>query len=267
MDERLRDNLSFWNERVPAHVASEFYDVEGFLAGADPLRPFEIEEMGPVDGRSLVHLQCHFGLDTLAWARRGATVAGLDFSEPAVEAARDVAHRAHIEADFVAADVHDAVAALGGRRFDIVYTGLGALIWLPDVDRWARVVAELIEPGGFLHLSEFHPMGEMFADTELVAERDYMHDPDGLVTDEGGSYADESLTTEHNVTLEWSHPIGDVVSALIDAGLRLDFLHEHEHTLFPRFPFLEKAEGGYYRMPPDRPRIPLMYSLRASKPA
>ncbi|UJA21572.1 class I SAM-dependent methyltransferase [Thermoleophilia bacterium SCSIO 60948] len=267
MDERLADNLSFWDERVPAHVASEFYDVEGFLAGADPLRPFEIEEMGSVEGRSLVHLQCHFGLDTLSWARRGARVTGLDFSEPAVEAAREIAGRAGIEADFVVADVHDAVDALGGRSFDIVYTGLGALIWLPDISRWAEIVAELLAPGGFLYLSEFHPLGDVFADTELVAENSYFHDPGGKVWDEPGSYTDEQLATEHNVTREWTHPLSDVVSALIAAGLRLELLHEHEHTLFPRFPFLEKAEGGYFKMPADRPRIPLMYSLRAAKPA
>src|SRR4051794_13740348 len=130
-------NRALWDERVPIHVDSGFYDVAGFLAGGSTLRAFEIDELGDIDGRSLVHPQCHFGLDTLSWARRGARVTGLDFSRPAVEAARDVAARGGLEARFVDADVYDAPQALDGERFDIVYTGLGALNWLPDVAAWA----------------------------------------------------------------------------------------------------------------------------------
>ncbi|MBA2239681.1 MAG: class I SAM-dependent methyltransferase [Solirubrobacterales bacterium] len=266
MDPRLDDNLRWWDERVPLHVASDFYDVAGFLGGAETLRPFELEEVGNVVGRSLAHLQCHFGLDTLSWARHGARVTGLDFSEPAVTAARELAERTEIEAEFVTADVYDAVTALGGRRFEIVYTGLGALNWLPDLERWARVVIELIEPGGVLYLSEFHPLSGIFGDDELTVENDYFAAVDGVRIDEGGTYADLGASTDHNLTLEWNHGLGETVSALLSAGLQLELLHEHEHTLFPRWPFLEPSAGGYHRMPPGRPRLPLMYSLRARAP-
>ncbi len=254
-------NRAWWDERVPLHVESEFYDVDAFKAGRGTLRPFELEEVGDVQGRSLVHLQCHFGLDTLSWARRGARVTGLDFSEPAVEAARGIAAETGVHADFVAADVHDAGEALGGRRFDVVYTGLGAINWLPDIGRWARTVAGLIAPGGFLYLSEFHPFSWVFADEDLSVEYDYF---DGRYTsDDPGTYADLQAQTVNNRTEEWPHALGAVVSALLDAGLDLEFLHEHDYTLYPRWPFLVRTGHDAWRMPEGHPRLPLMYSLRA----
>jgi SAM-dependent methyltransferase len=254
-------NRAWWDERVPLHVASDFYDVEGFKGGANTLRPFELEEVGDVSGRSLVHLQCHFGLDTLSWARRGAKVTGLDFSTPAVEAARSVAADTGLDAEFVAASVYDAPAALGGRRFDVVYTGLGALNWLPGIQRWAEVVAQLVAPGGFLYLSEFHPIAAVFADEDLTVEHDYFQ-TEPFAFDDPGTYADLEARTEHNRTEEWEHTLGDVVSAVIEAGLTLELLHEHDYTLFPRWPFVEK-DGAAFRFPAGRPRLPLMYSLRA----
>jgi 2-polyprenyl-3-methyl-5-hydroxy-6-metoxy-1,4-benzoquinol methylase len=254
-------NRAWWDERVPLHVGSEFYDVESFKRGRDPLRPFELEEVGDVAGKSLVHLQCHFGLDTLAWARHGARVAGLDFSAPAIEAARQIAEDIGVDAEFVQADLYDAPRALGGRRFDVVYTGLGALNWLPDVKRWAEVVASLVEPGGCLYLSEFHPFSWVFGDDDLTVEYDYFHQRHEF--EDAGTYADLEARTEHNKTEEWQHTLGEVVTAVIDAGLTVEFLHEHDYTLFPQWPLLEKSGFDTYRLPEGRPRIPLMFSLRA----
>jgi SAM-dependent methyltransferase len=260
-------NRASWDERVPIHVRSRMYDVEGFKQGADPLkgRPFEPEEMGDVSGKRLVHLQCHFGLDTFGWARRGARVTGLDFSAPAVEQARALAAEVGLEADFVQANLYDAIEALGGRRFDIVYTGRGALCWLPDIHGWARIVAALLVPGGFLYLSEFHPLHEILAVDELVVRHDYFHG-EPKRWDEPGDYADATAVTENNVTFEWTHGLGEVVSSLIEAGLRIEFLHEFEYTGFQRFPFLERGEDEVYRMPAGMPRIPLAYTLKATKP-
>lgn len=262
-------NRAHWDERVPIHVAGDFYDVDGydvdgFKAGREALRPFELEEVGEVAGRDLVHLQCHFGQDTLAWARHGARVTGLDFSAPAVEAARALAAEVNVAADFVAADVYDAVAALGDRRFDVVYTGLGALCWLPDIDRWAQIVAALLRPGGFVYVSEFHPITEVFADEDLTVRYAYFH-TEPHVFEAPGTYADLEAETEHNRSVEWVHGIGAVVSALLGAGLRLELLREHDHTLFPRWPFMERRDGEY-RIPDGMPSLPLMYSLRASRP-
>ncbi len=188
-EEWLALNRALWDERVPIHVASDFYDVDAFLAGASTLRSFELEEVGDVSGLTLLHAQCHFGLDTLSWARRGARVTGLDFSEPAIAAARKLAADAGIEAEFVASDVYEAAAALGGRQFDVVYTGLGALNWLPDVERWARVMASLVAPGGRFYLAEFHPFSAVFAEDALTVKYPYFH-TEPFMWDEPGTYAD-----------------------------------------------------------------------------
>ena len=265
-DEWLEANRANWDERVPIHATGEFYDVASFKSGKERLRPFEISEVGDVTGKDLVHLQCHFGIDTLSWARRGARVVGLDFSAPAIEEARRLTVELGLDASFVQADVYDAVGALGGRDFDVVYTGLGALNWLPDIRRWAGMVAELVRPGGFLYLSEFHPFSFVFGDDDLTVVYDYFHNEDPQVWDEPGTYADLRAETVHNRTYEWNHALGDVVSAAIDAGLILEFLHEHDYTLFPRWPFLEKSGFDTYRLPDGMPKLPLMYSLRARKP-
>jgi 2-polyprenyl-3-methyl-5-hydroxy-6-metoxy-1,4-benzoquinol methylase len=258
----LHRNREMWDERVPIHVASEFYDVDAFLAGRSTLRPFERSELGAVEGLTLVHPQCHFGLDTLSWAREGARVTGLDFSAPAVAAARRIAERAGIAADFVEANVYDALQALGGRRFDVVYTGLGAILWLPDIERWARTMVELMAPGGRFYLAEFHPLTEVFAEDELTIVASYF-DRGPHLYEEPGTYADLAAATVHNQSIEWRHSLGEVVSALAGAGLRIELLHEHDYTLFPRWPFLRRS-GDRYELPPELPSIPLMYSLRAS---
>lgn len=259
-------NRALWDERVPIHVEGRFYDVEGFLAGGERLLPFELAEVGAVDGLTLAHLQCHFGIDTLAWARHGARVTGLDFSRPAIEAAGELARRAGIDAEFVLADVYDAVSALGGRTFDVVYTGRGALNWLPDIEGWAQTMASLVRPGGRFYLSEFHPFIEVFGDERLAVERSYFERGPWL-WDEPGTYADVNADTSHTRTVEWVHGIGDVVSALAGAGLVIELLHEQDHTSSPRWPFLERDQHRIFRMPAALPALPLMYSVLATRPA
>lgn len=248
----LTVNRVNWDGRVPVHVDSAFYDLPGFVEGRNSLRDFEVEEVGDVRGRSLLHLQCHIGLDTLSWARLGAEVTGLDFSVPALEVARDLAGRTGTAASsrFVTSDVYEAVTALDGRGpFDIVYTGLGALCWLPDLPRWARTVARLLAPGGFLHLTEFHPFSDVLGEDGRTVEEDYFaRGP--LVFDYPHTYTDgEELPAPRSV--QWQHGLGDVVTALAGAGLRLEFLHERD--------------GGHFRFP-EGTGAPQVYSLQARKP-
>jgi SAM-dependent methyltransferase len=266
--ERLGANRAMWDERVPIHVDGDFYRVDDFRSGLQRLavRPFEVDELGDVAGRSLLHLQCHFGLDTLSWARLGAVVTGLDFSGPAVDAARSLAAETVIDAQFVRADLYDAVTALDGHQFDVVYTGKGALVWLPDIERWAQTCEALVAPGGTFYLSEFHPVADMYGWESLELEHSYFaRGP--LYDDSPGTYADLDAPTVHNASYEWQHPLGTVVTALVDAGLRIEFLHEHPFTLFPRWPFLQRRDDGSFVLPPGMPDLPLMYSLRAVKPA
>jgi SAM-dependent methyltransferase len=266
-DDHRELNRRWWDERVPIHVRSAYYDVEAFKRGEGSLRPFELEEVGDVAGKRLLHLQCHFGLDTLSWARLGASVVGVDFSAPAVEAANELAAETRLDGRFVQADVYEAADVLGGERFDIVYTGLGALNWLNDLERWGRVVASLLREGGFLYLAEFHPFAAVFADEDLSVVYDYFHDPAGVrLEDDGGSYADLSARTEQNATQEWAHPISEVLDVLLSNDLRLELFHEHDYTLSPGWPHLIEEERGVYRQPKGRPRLPLMFSLRARRP-
>ncbi len=269
----MEANRLQWDERAPLHVASEFYDVDSFRAGKSTLRPVELDEVGDVAGRELLHLQCHFGLDTLSWARRGAQVTGLDFSEAAVEAARALARAEGIDAQFVCANVYDAVEALAGRTYDIVYTGIGALCWLPDIDRWAEAAAALVRPGGSLYVFEHHPfagalgMGTRFTDLRLEYAYDTAaNEPMRWVGP--GSYAAPDAATVHNVAYEWNHSLGAVVSSLVSRGLVLEFLHEHAFMLWKRWPFLVVAEDGTWRLPVEHEgRLPLMFSLRAARPS
>ncbi|UQA94103.1 class I SAM-dependent methyltransferase [Streptomyces halobius] len=268
-DDWREANRARWDERGVIHTASDYYDQERFRRVRDVLRDFEIAEVGDVTGRTLLHLQCHFGQDTLSWAHRGAAhVVGLDFSEPAVEAARDLAAELGYgpeRASFVAADVYDAAEAVPDSSYDIVYTGIGALNRLPDLVRWAETAASLIAPGGFLYLAEFHPLCDVLDDeTGSRITHDYFS-RDAWVDEAPGTYADFDAPTVDNRSVEWQHPLGDVVSALAGAGLRIDFLHEHDLTMFQRFGSLRRGDDGCYRVPDDRPRIPLMYSLKATR--
>ena len=269
-DERwYGDNRDWWDEKVPLHVEGEFYRVREFLDGEEQLRPFELAELGDVAGRTLFHPQCHFGQDTLSWARHGARVTGLDFSPAGVAAAQQLAVDAGIaDARFVCADVYDAAEAVGGERFDIVYTGLGAINWLHDIERWAATMASVCTPGGTFYLAEFHPVASTFDDERddvaLVPRYDYFghewHDTSETFT---GSYGAQDAVTEFNDTHERVWTLGEVVSAVTGAGFRLEFLHEHDYTLFDSLRFLVRTERGY-ELPEGLPRIPMMYSLRAT---
>jgi SAM-dependent methyltransferase len=258
----LETNRENWDGRVAVHAASEFYDLAGFRDGRSTLREFEVAEVGDVEGKRLLHLQCHMGQDTLSWARRGADVTGLDFSEAAVGQARALAAETGLadRARFVVADVYGAVAALGGQRFDVVYTGAGALVWLPDLVRWAEVAASLVADGGFLYLAEFHPVTDVLGDDGRTVEYDYFA-IGGETYDFPYTYTDGPPLTQTR-SVQWQHRLGEVVTALAGAGLRIEFLHEHATTLFRRYPVLERTASGW-GFPPGRPRVPLMYSLRA----
>jgi SAM-dependent methyltransferase len=258
-------NRSYWDERVALHVGGSFYDVDGFKAGRS-LRPYEVTDVGDVAGKALVHLQCHFGLDTLSWARFGARVVGVDFSAPAIASARALARELGSDAAFVEADVYDAATTLG-RQFDVVYTGRGALCWHPDVGRWAEVVARLLRSGGLFYMTEFHPVEWIFAEDELAPKYGYVTPAAGLPYTFAGSYADPGAETAANETVQWNHPIGEVVTALVGAGLELRLLREHDTSPLRRWPFMVPAEGGGWTMPDDRPSLPFMYTVLARKRA
>jgi SAM-dependent methyltransferase len=256
-----------WDERVPLHLASSFYDVDGFKAGRPQVEPFEVDELGALGGLRLAHLQCHFGLDTLDLVRMHPTLdaTGLDFSGPAVASAQRLAAEVGLadRARFVRADVHQAAGVLGRYRFDVIYTGKGALCWVPDLRAWAEQCTELLRPGGWLYVCEFHPVGYCFAEDAPVVSGDYF-DTAAQNYEQAGSYADPDAATVHNLSYEWAHPLPQVFEALLGAGFALRFFHEWGHTLFQLNNWLVRGEDGRYRWPGPG-RLPLMYSLKAQK--
>lgn len=268
MEPRLEANLVNWNSRVRVHAESRFYDVEGWLLRAPGPPSREIEALGDLEGKTLVHLQCHFGMDTMQWARAGATVTGLDFSAAAIDEAVSLAKRAGLSerASFVCANVYDAPHVLSGRRFDVVYVSLGALCWLPDVSAWGAVVADLLAPGGRLYLHDGHPFTSCFDDDGARVIYSYFEEPDSpYVSDCAFTYTDgDELSATR--TYEWNHSIGEIVAALIGRGLVLDSLTEHDWTLFHRFPWLEETGSGLFVAPEHRPRIPLSFTVLAHAP-
>jgi 2-polyprenyl-3-methyl-5-hydroxy-6-metoxy-1,4-benzoquinol methylase len=257
-------NRAWWDEAAPLHARSALYDLDGFRAGRNDLRPFELAELGPVAGRDLLHLQCHIGTDTLSWARHGARVVGLDFSGASLEVARDLANDCRIDAEFVCSDVYDAVDALGGRAFDVVYTGIGALGWLPDLTRWAEIAHALVRPGGVLYLVEIHPMARAVIMDGHTLSHDILDAEYRAWDQPGGTYAAPDARLEHTITYEREHALSDVLSAILDAGLALELFHEQSFTDVP-WPWGGRGDDGYFRVPDDGPRFPLTYSLRARR--
>ena len=268
MDEYLSANRLNWDDRTEIHLDSSFYDVEGWLERAPGPRPREIDALGRVSGLSLVHLQCHIGLDTLQFARGGARVTGLDFSPAAIDAAQDLARRSGLSdrSRFVCADVYDAFDALSGQTFDIVYVSLGALCWLPSVDRWAEQVGSLVAPGGRFYLHEQHPVEWALADDEATFADTYFEESSPYVDESESTYTDGDRSLINRRSYQWNHGIGETVTALIRHGLRLEWLVEHDWTVLPRFSWLVTTVDDRWTMPAGMARFPLSFSLLAYRP-
>jgi SAM-dependent methyltransferase len=272
----LEENRRLWDAWTAIHLDSSFYDVASFRDGGErPIRvkDYEREEIGDVRGLTLLHLQCHFGMDTLSWARLGATVTGVDFSPEGIAAARRLAEEVGLEATFVCSNLYDLpenLDAAGG--FDIVYTSHGVLGWLPDIQGWARVAAHFVKPGGFLYVTEAHPVAmalenEGVEPGELKLTYPYWEHGPPISLDVHGSYADPEAATDGLREHGWDHGMGEIVSAVAGAGLRIEFLHEFPFVLW-KMDFLEQGDDGLYRLPGELDgRLPLYFSLKATRPS
>jgi SAM-dependent methyltransferase len=273
-DEHRELNRLMWDERAPAHAASPEYGLQRYVDDPRHLSGvvrFDLPRLGDVAGLRGVHLQCHLGTDTLSLARLGATMTGLDFSAAALDQARDLAARAGPAVEYVQSDVYDAVGALGGPGgFDLVYTGIGALCWLPDIRRWAQTVAALLRPGGRLFLREGHPVLWAVADPRpdglLVLEHPYVERPEPTIWDDDATYVSTDASFVHTRNAEWNHGLGEQVTALLAAGLTIDGLDEHDSVPWNALPgMMEQVDLGEWRLI-DRPwRLPHSYTLRATK--
>ena len=271
MEDYAELNRASWDERAPAHAASRDYAVDQFASDPGHLSEvvrFDLPLLGDIGGLRCIHLQCHIGTDTVSLARLGADMTGLDFSPASLAQARRIARLAGADVRFVEAAVYDAPGALGPEPFDLVYTGIGALCWLPDIARWARVVAGLLRPGGRLFIREGHPvlwaLDDPRPDGLLAVEYPYFEREEPMVFDEGGTYVETDAVFTHNRTHEWNHGLGEIVSALMAAGMDLTGLVEHDSVPWDALPGqMERIGGGEWRLA-DRPwRLPHTYTLQA----
>lgn len=267
MDRFLEANRSLWDSLVSIHQRSAFYNLEAFLAGGSSLLAIEREEAGPVEGRRLLHLQCHFGMDTLSWARLGAQATGIDFSPRAIEAACTLRDRLGLAAEFICCDLYDLPLHLE-KRFQIVFTSYGVLCWLPDLPRWGQIVAHFLEPGGRFVLVEGHPFLNVFAngpkESNLRVTYSYFHRPDPTRWEGDGDYADPQAQVDLP-SYEWTHSLADILNALLQAGLELESLREFPLAMCPYFPFQEQRPDGYWQMEGGLESIPMLFSLRMRK--
>jgi len=260
MDKYLEANMKSWDARVPVHAASRFYNVKGFLKGGSSLLPLELAEVGHVRGKRLLHLQCHFGMDTLSWARRGARVTGVDFSTTAIDRARDLAARAGVPGSFVLSDVYSLPRKLKGK-FDIVYASYGVFCWIGDLRRWFRTAAHFLKPGGFVYAADDHPFAGIFDDAGRRPVIDYfLAKP--LRLPPCYTYTD-GPKKKMPPTYEWWYTVSDLLEAVKSAGLRLDYLREHSFSAWRRFPGMKKGLDGLWRRPGGK--VPLLFSLKAYK--
>jgi SAM-dependent methyltransferase len=267
-------NMANWDERVPAHAASPDYHVADFIADPGFLSKvvrFDRARLGDLSGLRGVHLQCHIGTDTISLARLGASMTGVDFSGPAVRQASELAAETGADAVFVESEVYAAADVLGRESFDFVYTGIGALCWLPSVGRWAQVVADLLRPGGRLFIREGHPMLWALQDGRdddlLVVRYPYFEIAEPLVLEEAGTYVETDVEFAVSVTHEWNHGLGQIVTALLAAGLTITELTEHDSVPWNALPgLMERTELDEWRLADHPERLAASYTLQAIKP-
>jgi SAM-dependent methyltransferase len=272
MEDVFDINRRNWEDRVAIHLrdTTGFYNIKGFLAGEDTLTPIEAAEIGDIRGKRLLHLQCHFGLDTLSLARRGADVTGLDISPSAIAAARDLAQRAGLQARFVEGNVYDAPALVPGP-FDIVFTTWGTINWLPDIRRWAQTIAAVLAPGGFFYFADGHPNTLLLdqAEGRLFAIHRRHSAPDAPAEDGGDddltTYTGDPTPLVNTASRTWTHSLSGILTVLLDAGLTIEMVHEHDAVPWEFFPMTIKGPDRLYRLPEDGPGVPLGLSLKARK--
>ncbi|MSU61367.1 MAG: class I SAM-dependent methyltransferase [Pedosphaera sp.] len=257
-------NRTAWNVRAQLHVRSKFYDVEGFVAGRSSLGGLEVELLGDARGKRVLHLQCHFGKDTLLLARMGADVTGLDMSETAIDEARKLTERCGLKADWVLSNVIDHRPELDGL-FDIVFTSYGAIGWLPDLKPWAANVARYLKPGGRFVFVEFHPAVWMF-DNDFTRVTYSYFNREVIVEEEEGSYADQSAAIKLP-TYSWNHGLGELLQELLGAGLRIERLTELDGSPHDCFKKTVKGKDGLYRIAGMEGQLPMVYGLSAVKTA
>ena len=256
-------NKISWNQCTPSHVTSEFYDNQSFIEGRNSLNSIELDLLGDLKGKSVLHLQCHFGQDTISLTRLGAEAVGIDLSDKAIESAQQLAEQTNSNAQFICSDVYELPQHLN-QQFDVVYTSYGVIGWLPDMDKWAAVIAQFLKPGGKFVFVEFHPVVWMF--DEDFSKVGYNYFNDGPIEEVWeGSYAAREATYSHKI-VTWNHSMSEVIGSLLKQGLQLNNLQEFDYSPYNCFNKTIEIAPNQFRIEHLDNKIPMVYALTASKP-
>ncbi|MBP9794011.1 MAG: class I SAM-dependent methyltransferase [Flavobacterium sp.] len=255
-------NKKTWNNKTDVHVTSDFYDNESFLKGKSTLMDIELPLLGDISGKKILHLQCHFGQDTMTFSRMGAKATGVDLSDKAIEKAREFATQLDLDTQFICCDLYDLPNHLN-EQFDIVFTSYGTIGWLPDLDKWADVISKFLKPNGKLVFAEFHPIVWMFDNHFKEVFYSYFN-IEPIVEEETGTYADKNAPLETK-TITWNHPTSEVLNALISNGLEINSFNEYDYSPYNCFNETEEFEPGKFRIKHLQNKIPMVFSLVATK--
>lgn len=260
-------NKDLWNKRTTVHKDSSFYNVTGFMAGENVLTPIELAEVGDVKGKTMLHLQCHFGMDSLCWARMGAKVTGVDLSDEAINEAKKLNDQLALDAKFICCNVYDLAESNSPvqteEAFDIIFTSYGVVGWLPDLDKWASVIAKYLKPGGMFYIAEFHPVVWMFDDEFTHIQYSYANR--GVIEmDSQGTYTDRNADIKAK-EYSWNHSISDVLNALIRQGLQIQSFNEYMYSPYPCFNNVVQNKEGNWWIKGLEDKIPMVYSVKAVK--
>lgn len=255
-------NKDTWNKKVAIHASSSMYDMEAFKSGKNSLMSYEMNALGDVAGKSILHLQCHFGQDTLSWSRLGAKTVGIDISDKAIVLAKQLNSELDLDAEFVCCNVLDTSQHVS-EKFDIVFTSYGVIGWLPNLKPWAQMISERLKPGGVFYIVEFHPILWMFDYGNGKPEMTYHYNRKEVIYEEyKGTYADqnsEMISKEYG----WNHGLSEVVNALVAAGLKIDYLNEYDESPYDVFPNLIKTESDMYKL--KNQLYPLIFEVKATQ--
>jgi 2-polyprenyl-3-methyl-5-hydroxy-6-metoxy-1,4-benzoquinol methylase len=256
------ENRKLWNQRTMVHKDSSFYDVGSFLQGKSSLNEIELRELGDVSGKKILHLQCHFGMDSLSLQRMGAQVTGVDLSDAAIEEAIKLNNQLSLDAKFICSNIYDLKNHLK-ETFDIVFTSYGVIGWLPDLNKWAEIISHFLNAGAFFYLAEFHPVVWML-DEDFKQVKYYYHNHETIVMDSQGTYTDRNADVRGK-EYSWNHGISEVLNALLSQKLELAFFNEYSYSPYPCFKNLNQGTDGNWRVIGIEDKIPMVYSLKAFK--
>ena len=262
MKDYAKVNKKWWNEVAPIHLQSELYNLAGFKKGKTTLTSIELEEVGNVKGKNLLHLMCHVGLDTLSWAREGARVTGVDLSDNSIKLAKKVSREIAVPATFICSDIYKLPNVLN-KKFDIIFTSYGVLCWLSNIKKWAKIINHFLAEGGMFYIADLHPFTNILSHDFKLFYKYFKKGP--YIDDSSGTYTDWGADV-NGITYEWSYTISDVINSLIEEGLKIEYLHEFPFTMYDQFPgFMEQNKKGQYILKNKKIQIPLLFSLKATK--